>query len=269
MTGTFHAEESSLYPEDSAIRRIGREHVLLLGGPAAAILQIAHPEVALGVARHSNFREDSLTRLHNTLDAVYTVTFAPRREVEAMAAHVRAIHAKIRGDSPQPYSAFSSEAQMWVVATLVQTSITMYERYVGPLSLQDREAYFRDMRVFGTYFGLPLDFGPQNWTDFSRYYDEMLRGDVLGSLPISRDLARHVAYPGRPFLVRVLWPLSGFAAREYLPSPLREKLGLPSTWFSHRMARMVETIVPKILPWLPGRLRYPKQYFEARKREAS
>lgn len=265
MTANSHAEESSLFPEDSVLWRIGREHVLLLGGPAAAILQIAHPEVALGVARHSNFRRDSLTRLHNTLNAVYTVTFAPRREVEAMASHVRAIHAKIRGDSPQPYSAFSPEAQMWVVATLMQTSITMYERFVGPVSLPDRDAYFRDMRVFGTYFGLPRDFGPQNWTDFSRYYEEMLQSDLLGSLSVSRELARQVAYPGRPLGVRILWPLSGFAAREYLPSPLREKLGLPSTRFSRRMARIVETIVPKTLPWLPGCLRYPRQYLVTRK----
>jgi len=260
MTGNSHAEESSIFPEDSVLWRIGREHVLLLGGPAAAILQIAHPEVALGVARHSNFRQDSMTRLRHTLEAVYTVTFAPRREVEAMAAHVRAIHARVRGDSPQPYSAFSPEAQMWVLATLMQTSIEMYERFVEPVSLPDRNAYFRNMRVFGTYFGLAADFGPQNWTEFSGYYNKMLQSDLLGSLPISRELARHVAYPQRPLYTRFLWPISGFSAREYLPSPLREKLNLGQTPFSRLAAKFALTTLPLLLPWLPRQMRFAARY---------
>src|SRR5690606_37813674 len=55
-----------------AMWRITREQVLLLGGPSAAILQIAHPTVALGVAHHSDFRADTLGRLRRTLDAIYT-----------------------------------------------------------------------------------------------------------------------------------------------------------------------------------------------------
>jgi uncharacterized protein (DUF2236 family) len=263
MVPKFDDGESSLFPEDSAIWRIGREHVLLLGGAAAAILQIAHPEVALGVAQHSNFRRDSMTRLRHTLEAVYTVTFAPRREVEAMAAHVRAIHARVRGDSPQQYSAFSPDAQMWVLATLIQTSIAMYERFVGPVSPADRESYLRDMRVFGTYFGLATTYGPQNWADFSQYYEGMLGGDFLGSLPVSQELARHVAYPRRPLYVRLLWPLSGFAAREFLPSPLREKLGLAPTLYSRCAARIVTAFLPGILPWVPSILRFAKKYRQA------
>lgn len=260
MTERSHVEESPIFPEDSVLWRIGREQILLLGGPAAAILQIAHPEVALGVARHSNFRQDSMTRLRHTLEAVYTVTFAPRREVEAMAAHVRAIHARVRGDSPQAYSAFSQDAQMWVLATLMQTSIAMYERFVEPVSLADRDGYLQDMRVFGTYFGLAADFGPQNWKDFSIYYDGMLRSDLLGSLPISRDLARHVAYPQRPLYTRLFWPISGPAARELLPSPLREKLGLSQTINSRMAARLATAVLPSLLPWLPCQMRFAARY---------
>lgn len=201
-----------------------------------------------------------MTRLRHTLEAVYTVTFAPRREVEAMAAHVRAIHARVRGDSPQAYSAFSPQAQMWVLATLMQTSIEMYERFVGPVSLPDRNAYLQDMRVFGTYFGLAADFGPQNWADFSTYYDEVLQSDLLGSLPISRELAQHVAYPQRPFYTRLFWPVSGPAAREFLPSPLREKLGLSQTASSRWAAKLAATTLPALLPWLPRQLRFAARY---------
>jgi len=243
--------------------RISREHALLLGGAAAAILQVAHPVVALGVARHSDFRNDTLGRLRRTLDAVYTIAFAPRREVEVMAERVRASHARVRGETPRRYSAFSPEAQMWVLATLVQLSVEMYERFVGPLSAEDRLAYYGDMRVFGRYFGLAEDYGPQTWAEFSCYYSDMLSGDLLASLPVSRELAWHVAHPGKPFALRLLWPLSGALAREYLPSPVREKLGLPSTPASRLTAAMVQAVLPGLLPGLPPQVRFAPRYLQA------
>ena len=252
-----------MFPPDSAIWRITREHVLLLGGPAAAILQIAHPQVALGVAAHSDFRNDSLGRLRRTLDAVYTITFAPRSEVEAMAARVRSTHARVQGQTPQRYSAFSPDAQMWVVATLVQLSIEMFGRFVTPLSASACDSFYRDMRVFGVFFGLPVSHGPQSWSEFSDYYHGILEGDLLGSLPISAELARHIAYPRRPALLRALWPLSGLAAREFLPSPLREKLGLPGTPATRLGLAVLDAVLPAVIPVLPPSWRFAKKYRQA------
>lgn len=268
MTPDAIAANSSIFPPDSAIWRITREHVLLLGGPAAAILQIAHPEVALGVAAHSDFRNDTMGRLRRTLDAVYAITFAPRREVEAMAERVRAAHAKVRGRAPQPYSAFSLDAQMWVLATLIQLSVEMFERFVAPLSLPEREAFFREMRLFGTWFGLPVEHGPKDWADFSKYYDAMLGGSQLGSLPVSRELARHVAYPETPYFLRALWPIAGSAAREFLPFPVRERLGLPRTGTSRLVVAVMESVLPGVLPLLPASLRFAAQYRKAVRRSA-
>jgi uncharacterized protein (DUF2236 family) len=242
---------------------VTREQVLLLGGPAAAILQIAHPAVALGVAQHSDFRADTLGRLHRTLEAVYTITFSPRAEVEAMADKVRAAHRRVRGEAPQPYSAFDPDAQMWVLATLIQLSVEMFERFVAPLRPSDREEFFRDMRDFGTWFGLPKEYGPQDWDGFSAYYGTMLSSGLLGSLSLSAELARHIVYPQKPFLLRSLWPLASVIAREFLPSPLREKLGLPSTPCTRLAAASLDACLPKILPALPLSVRFAPQYLQA------
>jgi uncharacterized protein (DUF2236 family) len=243
--------------------RVTRERVLLLGGPAAAILQIAHPAVALGVANHSDFRADTLGRLRRTLDAVYTITFSPRAEVEAMAARVQAAHLPVRGESPRRYSAFSPDAQMWVLATLIQLSVEMFERFVSPLSLADREDFLQGMRDFGVWFGLPRSFGPQNWKDFSGYYQNMIDGDLLGSLPVSAELARHIVYPRQPLTLRTLWPLSSVTAREFLPSPVREKLDLPRTTFSRLAVASLDAVLPPLLPALSPRLRFAPQYLRA------
>jgi uncharacterized protein (DUF2236 family) len=257
------SEASSPRRQQTALWRIAREHVLLLGGPAAAILQIAHPSVALGVANHSDFRSDTLRRLSRTIEAVYTITFSSPEEIEAMSARVRAAHKPVQGESPQRYSAFSLDAQMWVLATLIQLSVETYERFIGPLDAGDREEYLHGMREFGTWFGLPATYGPRGWANFSAYYVDMLNSDLLCSLPVSKELARHIIYPLRPVSLRPLWPLASFAAREFLPSPVREKLDLPRTTFSRLAAASFDAILPWTIPALPASLRFAPQYLRA------
>jgi uncharacterized protein (DUF2236 family) len=259
-------ENKSLFGSDTVIWRVNRENLLLMGGPAAAILQIAHPQVALGVAAHSNFREDTLGRLRRTLEAVYTITFSPRSEVEAMAAHVRAIHAKVRGEAPQRYSAFSPDAQLWVLATLIELSVQLYEEYVMPLTAEEKEIYFHEMKGFGKWFGLPEDYGPQTWEDFRSYWDDMVNGNELASLPVSRELCRQIAYPDRPLWIRPGWILSGLLAREYVPSPIRERLGLTAP--SPLSIRLLRAGVKGLTLLLPPVARYVPHYRRARRTEA-
>jgi uncharacterized protein (DUF2236 family) len=261
MLFAMSEENKSLFGPDSIIWRVNRENLLLLGGPAAAILQNAHPQVALGVAEHSNFREDTLGRLRRTLEAVYTVTFSPRSEVEAMAVHVRAIHARVRGESPQRYSAFSPDAQFWVLATLIKVGLEIYEEFIAVLPPEEKERYFQEMKGFGKWFGLPETYGPQTWREFSTYWDEMIHGSELCSLPLSRELCRHIAYPAKPLWIRPGWVMSGFAAREYIPSPLREKLGLKANPEFNR--RIFRSGIRHLMPLLPPVVRYVPNYRRA------
>src|SRR5438128_1690298 len=50
--------DPGLFGPGSTVWRIGRERALLLGGPAALLMQIAHPLVATAVAAHSDFGAD-------------------------------------------------------------------------------------------------------------------------------------------------------------------------------------------------------------------
>jgi len=65
--------DDGYFRHESAIRRIGRESVLMLGGARALLMQAAHPLVAAGVAAHSDFRHDLWRRLARTLRAPPTV----------------------------------------------------------------------------------------------------------------------------------------------------------------------------------------------------
>lgn len=256
----MESSKERIFTQDSAIWRVTRENVLLLGGPAAAILQIAHPQVALGVARHSNFRTNALGRLTRTLEAVHTITFGTREEADAVAARVQASHSVVRGHSPQEYSATDSDAQFWVLATLIALSVEVYERAVGRLSITDKRDFLSDMRRFGKWFGLPEDYGPATWAGFQTYYHGMLAEPAMGSLPISRELARHIVYPRRPWVLRPGWPISSLCAREFLPQPLREKLDLAQSPSQRRLARALVSFIRLTLPVLPPQIRLVPKY---------
>src|SRR6266536_6064854 len=95
--GAGRSGDRGLFGPGSEVWRIGRERVLLAGGAAALLLQVAHPLVAAGVAEHSDFPEKAFTRLRSTLDATLRITFGDREQAERAAARVRAAHARVRG----------------------------------------------------------------------------------------------------------------------------------------------------------------------------
>ena len=83
---------------ESEMWRINHERCGLFFGPAAAILQIAHPRIAQGVADHSEFETDTLGRLRRTLAATNRIAFGTLAEAEQTRERLRAIHGQVKGE---------------------------------------------------------------------------------------------------------------------------------------------------------------------------
>jgi len=274
--------EEGLFGPDSMIWKINRENVVLLGGPAAAILQIAHPSVARGVIEHSQFQYDALGRLRRTLDAIYAIAFGDGEEVNAMAARIARRHEKVRGEMPREsgragapeahsssrpsYSAFDPDLQLWVLATLVFTAVDLYERFVGPLASEEKERYLREMRLWGVFFGLERSYGPQGWAAYHDFYQAMLQGPLLGSDSTSATITEALVHPTRPRWLAFGMPLMEFLATELIPSPVRERLGLCSRGWTRTAWRMLGRGLPPIYRVLPAGLRFAAAYRRAVRR---
>ena len=190
------------FSRDSELWLVNRYANGLLFGPAAVLLQVAHPRVAQGVADHSDFREDALGRLRRTLSTVNQIAFGTKEAAEKMRARLRVVHGGVNGAisegmaEPKNYSAFEPDLLMWVLATLIDASIKGYEFVWEPLSEERRENFYRDFRRFGTYFGLGEEVGPQGYIEVEKYYAEMLSGGVLGGHPLCAEVAAAVAKSG-------------------------------------------------------------------------
>ena len=88
MTERFFEPESALW-------RVDREMILLLGGGRALLMQIAHPKIAEGVADHSRFREDPIGRLYQTMNSMWSIIFDEAPEAEASLQRIKQIHRQI------------------------------------------------------------------------------------------------------------------------------------------------------------------------------
>lgn len=256
----------SLFGSDSQMWLINRERLVLLGGPAAAVLQVAHPVVAQGVARHSTFRTDSLGRLQRTLEAVYTVAFGTEGEAARVRREIGVVHAKVRG---QGYSAFDPEAQRWVLATLIAASVAMFERFVRPLEARAKDQFLAENRFFGQVFGPGAERLPSSWQEFECYWNETLHSPALGSLPECRQLAQAVVRPRAPWWMRPLSPIFESLAVEFLPPTLQERLGLAAPPVKDALWELLDRLLPWLLNKVPRTWRFAPHYLRALRRDGA
>ena len=251
------------FTPDSMMWKINRERVVLVGGACAAVLQVAHPQVAMGVAAHSKFRNDSTARLRRTLDAVYAVAFGSAEEVDRVRGAVARAHAPVQGKSPAPYSAFDPDAQLWVLATLIMASTNMFRRFVGPLTEKELNQFLEENARFGEVFGLSPALLPQTWPQFEDYWSGMMDGPMLGSHPLCGEVARAVVCPDAPWMMRALSPVFQALTLEYLPPTLRARLGFPNPSGQSKLWRLLDGALPSLRRLAPPSLCFAPHYLRA------
>src|SRR2546423_2836835 len=184
---------AGLFPDDSIVRQVNRENVLILGGGRALLMQLAHPKVAAGVDEHSDFRVRPIERLRRTVLMTMAIVFGDRQTALAAVNAVNRTHARVRG---RDYRALDPELLLWVHATLVDSALVTYETFVRPLSVSAREEFYRQMNIAGEMLGIPRERFPDTFEDFRSYVDAML--SASGPVQVderARELGRFVLRP--------------------------------------------------------------------------
>jgi uncharacterized protein (DUF2236 family) len=254
------AGHDGLYGPGDVTWRVNRETVLLAGGARALLLQVAHPLVAAGVAEHSGYREDPWGRLLRTLDVTTRIVFGDRATSRAAARQLRAVHARVNGVAADgtPYDARDPALLLWVWATLVDTSLLVYTRYVRPLAAAERDRYCVEQRRFGEVVGIPAGRFPADHAALRAYVDGMV-ADELRVTDAARDVARATLRPPLPGPLRLAsrpaGELLGLLTVGLLPAPLRQQYGL--RWDPARAAllRASTGAIRRLLPLLPAAAR--------------
>jgi uncharacterized protein (DUF2236 family) len=256
--------DAGLFGPGSLTWRVNREGVLLLGGGAALTLQVAHPLVAAGVAEHSNYREDPWGRLYRTLDLTTKIVFGSTEVAEEASQRIKQVHGRVRGVTKEAggrypagteYDARNPELLMWVHATLVRTSLDVYTRYVGPLSIAEQRGYYEEQKLLGEMFGIPRDRQPEDYGAFNDYFAGMLASDRIAVTDALRDVVDATLRPELPFVLRPLLEALNLATVGLLPEGLRAELGLKWTRNRRRVFDASRVLLSAALPVLPRVMR--------------
>ena len=232
--------------------RVNQEPALLLGGGRALLMQLAHPAVAAGVAEHSDFRRRPVHRLVRTLELVLALTFGAQAEALAAARQINAVHQHVRGAG---YSAADPRLLLWVHATLIDTALTAYRTFVGPLTAAEQESYYQEAKLIGGLLGLANARYPAELDDFRRYLAAMLEGRDLVVDARARELAGAVLRPrlrGMPApAYRPIEVLTAGLLPERLRREYRFRWGAPE----RAVYRVARAGLPRLVAVLPRRFR--------------
>jgi uncharacterized protein (DUF2236 family) len=230
------ASRDGYFAPESVIRHVGNTAVTpFLGGGTAVLLQVAHPLVAAGVADHSDYDRDLWRRLVGTLRALYKITYGSKAEADRAAAAVQNVHTRVRGTTREhlgiypagtAYSAGDPELMLWVHATLVDASLSAFQRFEHRLTRTDQESYYRDMALVARLFGTPADVIPATLGDFRDYFDAQIAGDAISVTEPASQIARVVLRAPLPVPMRLVGPAHRLATAALLPERLRREYEL-------------------------------------------
>ena len=254
------------FTDDSMLRVVHRETAVALSGPRALLMQATHPVAFAGFFAHTGALDEPYERLHRTAMVMNAIAFGPRAAADRATRRVRAMHSRVRGTlehpvgrfpAGTPYAADDPALLLWVLATLVDSALVVYQRYVGSLTDAQRDAYWRDYRVVGRLFGLKAREMPRDIDAFDAYLEDMLAGDDLFVSAEARELAvKIVMRPPVPLHLRPLLEVANFVTVGLLPPRVRRLYGF--SWDPARGLALVggaEYARRLLVPLLPDRLR--------------
>jgi uncharacterized protein (DUF2236 family) len=216
------------------------------------------------VAEFSSFRSDPLARLRRTLDSTLALVFGARPEGDKAAERINAAHAQVHGVLPEragryeagtPYDATDPELLLWVHATLVDTTLTVYTRFVAPLTTRELEKAYDESKVVAHVLGVPDAILPATADAFRAYFDDVVTSDRLAAAAFQRSIVRDILYPPlRRVPKPVFWPSVALTAA-LLPPRVRELYEIELTPARRRFAGVTQRLVRGILPIVPRALR--------------
>jgi uncharacterized protein (DUF2236 family) len=220
-----------LFDPRSVFWKVNREIACSFAAPRAVLMQIAHPLVAAGVAEHSQFRKHRLARLYRTSLAAAAITFGTRdfaiRAVQSINRKHQAVHGVLKthaGIFPAgtPYDANDPELKLWVLSTITESTLLVYDLFVSRLSMEERARYYNDNLKVADLFGIPRSIVPPTYEDFTVYYESMLASGVICVSDEAKEISRALFAPTPSGMLLLLGSAVSIAL---LPPKLRDEFG--------------------------------------------
>ena len=251
-----------------------RERILVLcGGQRTLLMQLAHPLVAQAISDHSSFKKNPLERLKHTRELMSTLMFGTKEEVFEAARKINNAHKPVKGnleqaigahDARTPYNAKDPELTIWVWATFTDSSLLVYDKFVRPLSHNERKEFYQEAKRVLPLLGRKTEDAPSTVEDFSSYKKEMVQTGKVTVSQQARELAPYLMLQKSPITKLLTPPLSRITVG-LLPEELRSQYGFSWNPAEQKILDIIAAICRQVNPYIPDKLRFSPKYLESRK----
>lgn len=264
--GKPHIYETIREPVE--IRKITEDCIFLLGGHFAILCQFAHPRLAEGSYKHSNFAYRIMNRLKTTAMFLNAAVMGTEAEKNAIFSVIHSKHSEVKGET---YDADDPELHKWTAATLFVSLLCVHEAFFGKLTTAQKEVMFEESAVYATSLRMPPDMWPKTLDDFWSYWDYNI--EHLEITDWARSLCKDLMYPKHmPLWYYPTAPVSRILTTHWLPERFQREYGMKTTPLNTAMyhfligyGALVWPRVPRSLKSRPSKM-YIKDMREAVKR---
>jgi uncharacterized protein (DUF2236 family) len=253
-------QDPGLLGPDSLTWRLHEEQWLIMAGARAFLMQAAHPVVAQGALDHSGFAEDPFGRVYRTISGMATMIFGTTAEANTMARRINHLHHTVRGTltenigryrTGEPYSAMEPLALLWVHIAFVDSILSAYKNFVGPLSPAECEQYWQESCKYARHLGLTDATLPPSYVAAQQHIRDALPSGEIAIGSAAHFIAEKVLFPPLPVLRRPLWMIVRIITIGQLPADIRQAYGLRWTLahkIGFRMARSACHLLRRLFP---------------------
>lgn len=206
----------------------------------ATVLEAAHPQIGAALIDSSTFVAHPWRRLYNTFLSLQRMFGADDDVRHREAARLNRLHARLNGTDAhdRPYDALDPAARAWVVATLFESTVTMFRLSGQPLEQRAMERLYAEFQAFLGALGDETGQLPPTLHEFWRYYDRVVEEELENTEAMRIILYKLFDHlPAPPLLngLPTLWalgravggPVVGAITVASLPEPFRRRAGLP------------------------------------------
>ncbi len=245
--------------------RLHHEQWLIFGGGRAFLMQAAHPKVAQGAIDHSAYAEDPYGRVFRTVRAMTILLVGSTREVNDTARHINRLHATVQGTLKhntgrhkigERYSAMDPDALLWVHVAFVDSMLSAYRAFVGPLSEAECEAYWQESLRYARRLGLTDAMLPPTYAAMQTYIRECITSGEVAVGAEATKVARTILFPPLPWYRRPLWAMVRLITSGQLPAEIRQGYGLPWHWHQRLGFRLLCGLFCLLRRLFPGSVSY-------------
>lgn len=256
--------DPGLLGPDSITWHLHQEQWLITAGGRAFLMQAAHPKVAQGALDHSGFAEDPYGRVDRTIQSMAVLIFGTTREVNDMARFINRLHRSVVGTlhetighytAGEPYSGMEPAALLWVHIAFVDSILTAYKTFVGPLSEEVCDQYWQESCRYARLLGLTDATLPRSYADVQQYIRDALPSGEIAIGQAARFIAQKVLYPPMPWVRKPFWAIVRVITVGQLPPDIRQAFGL--RWsilhrVGFRLARTAGHLLRRLFPGALG-----------------